>query len=147
VYLNIISQCCQLDNLSKILYNIKTIMALDQTFLNEVVALSGPEAGELAQLLSKKWGIELPSATTAVATTTPTVAGEDALVSITLKAYPADKKMIILKIIKDILGLGLMEAKAFVEAAPKLVKADLEKQEAEKIKKSLIDAGAELEIK
>ena len=122
-------------------------MALDQTFLDEVVALSGPEAGELAQLLSKKWGIELPSATTAVATTTPTVAGEDALVSITLKAYPADKKMIILKIIKDILGLGLMEAKAFVEAAPKLVKADLEKEEAEKIKKSLIDAGAELDIK
>ena len=120
-------------------------MALDQTFLNEVVALSGPEAGELAQLLSKKWGIELPSATIAVAT--PTVADEDALVSITLKAYPADKKMIILKIIKDLLGLGLMEAKAFVEAAPKLVKANLEKEEAEKIKKSLIDAGAELEIK
>ena len=122
-------------------------MALDQTFLNEVIALSGPEAGKLAQLLSKKWGIELPSATTAVATTTPTVAGEDALVSITLKAYPEDKKMIILKIIKDLLGLGLMEAKAFVEAAPKLVKADLEKEEAEKIKKSLIDAGAELDIK
>jgi len=120
-------------------------MALDQTFLNEVVALSGQEAGELAQLLSKKWGIELSSATTAVAI--PTVADEDALVSITLKAYPADKKMIILKIIKDILGLGLMEAKAFVEAAPKLVKADLEKEEAEKIKKSLIDAGAELDIK
>ncbi len=120
-------------------------MALDQTFLNEVVALSGTEAGELAHLLSKKWGIELPSATTAVAT--PTVADEDALVSITLKAYPADKKMIILKIIKDLLGLGLMEAKAFVEAAPKLVKANLEKEEAEKIKKSLIDAGAELDIK
>ncbi len=122
-------------------------MALDQTFLNEVVALSGPEAGELAQLLSKKWGIELSTATTAVATPTLTVAGEDALVSITLKAYPADKKMIILKIIKDLLGLGLMEAKAFVEAAPKLVKANLEKEEAEKIKKSLIDAGAELDIK
>jgi large subunit ribosomal protein L7/L12 len=120
-------------------------MALDQTFLNKVVALSGPEAGELAQLLSKKWGIKLSTATTAVAT--PTVADEDALVSITLKAYPADKKMIILKIIKDLLGLGLMEAKAFVEAAPKLVKADLEKEEAEKIKKSLVDAGAELEIK
>ena len=120
-------------------------MALDQTFLNEVVELSGPEAGELAQLLSKKWGIKLSTATTAVAT--PTVADEDALVSITLKAYPADNKMIILKIIKDLLGLGLMEAKAFVEAAPKLVKANLEKEEAEKIKKSLIDAGAELDIK
>ena len=120
-------------------------MALDQTFLNEVVALSGPEAGELAQLLSKKWGVKLSTATTAVAT--PTVADEDALVSITLKAYPADRKMVILKIIKDILGLGLMEAKAFVEAAPKLVKANLEKEEAEKIKKSLIDAGAELDIK
>ena len=120
-------------------------MALDQTFLSEVIALSGPEAGELAQLLSKKWGVKLPSATTAVAT--PTVADEDALVSITLKAYPADKKMIILKIIKDLLGLGLMEAKAFVEAAPKLVKANVEKEEAEKIKKSLIDAGAELDIK
>jgi len=122
-------------------------MALDQTFLNEVIALSGPEAGELAQLLSKKWGIKLPSATTAVATPTLTVADEDALVSITLTAYPADRKMVILKIIKDILGLGLMEAKAFVEAAPKLVKANLEKEEAEKIEKSLIDAGAELEIK
>ena len=122
-------------------------MALDQTFLNEVVALSGPEAGELAQLLSKKWGVKLSTATTAVATPTLTVADEDALVSITLKAYPADRKMVILKIIKDILGLGLMEAKAFVEAAPKLVKANLEKEEAEKIKKSLIDAGAELEIK
>ena len=120
-------------------------MALDQAFLNEVVSLSGPEAGELAQLLSKKWGVKLSTATTAVAT--PTVADEDALVSITLKAYPADKKMIILKIIKDLLGLGLMEAKAFVEAAPKLVKANLEKEEAEKIKKSLIDAGAELDIK
>ena len=120
-------------------------MALDQTFLNEVIALSGPEAGELAQLLSKKWGVKLSTATTAVAT--PTVADEDALVSITLKAYPADKKMIILKIIKDLLGLGLMEAKAFVEAAPKLVKANIEKEEAEKIKKSLIDAGAELDIK
>ena len=120
-------------------------MALDQTFLDKVVALSGPEAGELAQLLSKKWGIKLSTATTAVAT--PAVADEDALVSITLKAYPADKKMIILKIIKDLLGLGLMEAKAFVEAAPKLVKANLEKEEAEKIKKSLIDAGAELDIK
>jgi large subunit ribosomal protein L7/L12 len=120
-------------------------MALDQTFLNEVVALSGPEAGELAQLLSKKWGIKLSTATTAVVT--PAVADEDALVSITLKAYPADKKMIILKIIKDLLGLGLMEAKAFVEAAPKLVKANLEKEEAEKIKKTLINAGAELDIK
>ena len=120
-------------------------MALDQAFLNEVVSLSGPEAGELAQLLSKKWGIKLSTATTA--TVTPTVADEDALVSITLKAYPADKKMIILKIIKDLLGLGLMEAKAFVEAAPKLVKANLEKEEAEKIKKSLIDAGADLDIK
>ncbi len=120
-------------------------MALDQTFLNEVVALSGPEAGELAQLLSKKWGVKLTTSTTAVAT--PTVADENALVSITLKSYPADRKMVILKIIKDILGLGLMEAKAFVESAPKLVKADLEKEEAEKIKKSLIDAGAELEIK
>jgi len=120
-------------------------MALDQAFLDKVVALSGPEAGELAQLLSKKWGIKLSTATTAVAT--PTVADEDALVSITLKAYPADRKMVILKIIKDILGLGLMEAKAFVEAAPKLVKANLEKEEAEKIKKSLIDAGAELDIK
>jgi len=120
-------------------------MALDQTFLDKVVALSGSEAGELAQLLSKKWGIKLPSATTAVST--PTVADEDALVSITLKAYPADRKMVILKIIKDLLGLGLMEAKAFVEAAPKLIKANLEKEEAEKIKKSLIDAGAELDIK
>jgi large subunit ribosomal protein L7/L12 len=75
------------------------------------------------------------------------VASEDALVSITLKAYPADKKMLVLKVIKDILGLGLMEAKTFVESIPKLVKANIEKSEADSIKKSLIDAGAELDIK
>jgi large subunit ribosomal protein L7/L12 len=122
-------------------------MALDQTFLEQVVALSGPEAGELAQLLSKQWGVKLPDASAATAVTTSTVASEDALVSITLKAYPADKKMLVLKVIKDILGLGLMEAKAFVESIPKLVKANIEKSEADSIKKSLIDAGAELDIK
>lgn len=122
-------------------------MALDPAFLDQMVALTGPEAGELAKLLSERWGVELPTATTVTAPTTGDAAAADALVTITLKSFPADKKMGIIKAVKDILGLGLMEAKTFTESLPKLVKDNLDRESADKIKKTLTDAGAELEIK
>jgi len=122
-------------------------MALDPAFLDQMVALTGPEAGELAKLLSERWGVELPTATAVATPITGDAAAADALVTITLKSFPADKKMGIIKAVKDILGLGLMEAKTFTESLPKLVKDNLDRESADKIKKTLIDAGAELEIK
>ena len=122
-------------------------MALDPAFLDQMVALTGPETGELAKLLSERWGVELPTATAVAVPTTGGAPAADALVTITLKSFPADKKMGVIKAVKDILGLGLMEAKTFTESLPKMVKDNLDRESADKIKKTLTDAGAELEIK
>lgn len=106
------------------------------------------EAGELARRLEQAWGVTAGSAM-AVASAAPAGAApaESATKTVTLKSFPADKKMSVLKTIKDILGLGLMEAKTFVETAPKLVKADIPKEEADELVKKLKEAGAELEVK
>lgn len=122
------------------------------TKLEELVEQLGKltvlEAGELAKKLEEVWGVtaEMGMAVQAAPAgeSAPT---ESANKTITLKGYPADKKMTVLKTIKDVLGLGLMEAKQFVESAPKVVKADIPKEEADELAKKLQDAGAELEIK
>ena len=71
----------------------------------------------------------------------------DAEVSVILASVPADKKIAILKEVRNITGLGLKEAKDLVEAAPKAVKENVKKAEAEEIKKTLEAAGAGVEIK
>jgi large subunit ribosomal protein L7/L12 len=67
--------------------------------------------------------------------------------TVVLKAYPADKKVGTIKVIREITGLGLKEAKDLVEGSPNTVKEGVSKDEAEKIKKQLTDAGAEVEVK
>jgi large subunit ribosomal protein L7/L12 len=64
-----------------------------------------------------------------------------------LASAPADKKIGIIKVVREITGLGLKEAKDLVEAAPKPVKEGVAKDEAEKIKKSLVEAGATVDVK
>ena len=71
----------------------------------------------------------------------------DAEVSVILASVPADKKIAVLKEVRNITGLGLKEAKDLVEAAPKAVKEGIKKAEAEEIKKTLEAAGAGVEIK
>ena len=65
----------------------------------------------------------------------------------TLKEYPADKKVTVIKVVREATGLGLKEAKDLVEGAPAVVKDAVSKADAEKIKKSLEDAGAKVEVK
>jgi large subunit ribosomal protein L7/L12 len=67
--------------------------------------------------------------------------------AVTLKEYPADKKVTVIKVIREITGLGLKEAKDLVEGVPSLVKDGVAKADVEVIKKKLEDAGAKVEVK
>jgi large subunit ribosomal protein L7/L12 len=67
--------------------------------------------------------------------------------TVTLKAYPAEKKVTVIKVIREITGLGLKEAKDLVEGAPSTVKEAVSKADAEKFKKQLEDAAATVEVK
>ena len=67
--------------------------------------------------------------------------------AVTLKEYPADKKVTVIKVIREITGLGLKEAKDLVEGVPALVKEGVSKADSDTIKKKLEDAGAKVEVK
>ena len=108
------------------------------------------EAAELAKMLEEKWGV---SAAAAVAVAAAPGAGggaaaeeEQTEFTVILKAA-GDKKINVIKEVRAITGLGLKEAKAVVDAAPGPVKEGVSKEEAENIKKTLEESGAEVELK
>src|SRR5574344_1849349 len=104
-----------------------------ETILESMEKLTLLEAAELVKAMEEKFG-----GAAAVA---------DAEVSVVLASVPADKKIAVLKEVRTLTGLGLKEAKDLVEAAPKAVKENIKKDEAESIKKTLEAAGAVVEIK
>ncbi|MBV8939371.1 MAG: 50S ribosomal protein L7/L12 [Alphaproteobacteria bacterium] len=118
--------------------------------VDDLSALSVMEAAELSKLLEDKWGVSaaapvaMAAAPGAGAAAAP--AEEKTEFTVVLKSVPADKKIGIIKVVREITGLGLKEAKDLVEGAPKDVKT-VGKDEAEKIKKSLTEAGATVEVK
>ena len=123
-----------------------------ETILESIEKLTLLEAAELVKAMEEKFGVSA-AAPVAVAAA-PAAAGAaapaddpDAEVSVILASVPADKKIAILKEVRNITGLGLKEAKDLVEAAPKAVKENIKKAEAEEIKKTLEAAGAGVEIK
>jgi large subunit ribosomal protein L7/L12 len=125
-------------------------MADLKKFAEELVNLTVKEVNELAKILKEEHGIE--PAATAVAVAGP-AAGSDApkveektTFDVILKAAGGQKLQIV-KLVKDITGLGLKEAKAVVDAAPGPVKEGVSKEEAEAIKGQLVEAGAEVELK
>jgi len=116
----------------------------------ELVNLTVKDVNELAGILKDEYGIEPAAAAVAVA---GPVAGageaateEQTEFDVILKA-PGGAKLQIVKLVKELTGLGLKEAKAVVDAAPKEVKEKVSKEEAEALKKQLEEAGAEVEIK
>lgn len=115
----------------------------------DLSALTVLEAADLAKLLEEKWGV---SAAAPVAVAAAPAAGgaapaaEKTEFTVVLTAA-GDKKINVIKEVRAITGLGLKEAKDLVEGAPKDVKADVPKDEAEKLKKQLEDAGAKVELK
>jgi large subunit ribosomal protein L7/L12 len=125
-------------------------MADLKKFAEELVILSVKEVNELAKILKDEYGIEPAAA--AVVAAGPAAGGEVAAVEekssfdVILK-NAGGQKLQIVKLVKDITGLGLKEAKAVVDAAPSPVKEGVSKDEAEAIKSQLVEAGAEVELK
>jgi large subunit ribosomal protein L7/L12 len=125
-------------------------MANLQQLVDELSKLTVIEAAELSKLLEEKWGVSA-AAPVAMAAAGPAAAAAPAAVEKTeftvVLMAAGDKKINVIKEVRAITGLGLKEAKDLVEAAPKEVKADVSKDEAEKIKKQLEEAGAKVELK
>jgi len=118
-----------------------------EKLVEDLSSLTVLEAAELAKLLEDKWGVSAaaPVAVAAAAPVAAAAAIEKTEFTVMLMAA-GDKKINVIKEIRQITGLGLKEAKDLVEAAPKEVKADVSKDEAAKIKKQLEDAGAKVEL-
>jgi len=117
--------------------------------VDELSALTVLEAAELSKMLEEKWGVSA-AAPAAAAAAGPALAAAPVEVqtefTVTLTAF-GDKKINVIKEIRTITGLGLKEAKDLVEGAPKIVKENISKDEADKIKKVLEENGAAVEIK
>jgi len=123
-------------------------MAELKDFAEQLVNLTVKEVNELATILKDEYGIEPAAAAVAVAG--PAAAGEAAdeqtEFNVILKAA-GSSKLAVVKLVKELTGLGLKEAKGIVDSAPAAVKEGISKDEAEGLKKSLEEAGAEVELK
>ncbi|MDD2419163.1 MAG: 50S ribosomal protein L7/L12 [Bacteroidales bacterium] len=124
-------------------------MADIKKFAEELVNLSVKEVQELAQILKDEYGIEPAAAAVAVAA--PAAAGAAAEAEQTqfdvVLVSAGQAKLQIVKVVKEITGLGLKEAKELVDAAPKAIREKVSKAEAEQVKSQIEEAGGEVEIK
>lgn len=124
-------------------------MADLKNFAEQLVNLTVKEVNELAQILKEEYGIEPAAAAVAVAAG-PAAAGEAAAekteFDVILKNAGANK-LAVVKLVKDLTGQGLKEAKELVDGAPSKLKEGVSKEEAESLKKSLEEAGAEVQLK
>jgi large subunit ribosomal protein L7/L12 len=125
-------------------------MADLKAFAEQLVNLTVKEVQELATILKDEYGIEPAAAAVAVAAPGAgggaEVAEEKTSFDVILKAAGANK-LAIVKLVKDLTGLGLKEAKDLVDGAPKPVKEGVSKDEANALKQQLTEAGAEVEVK
>ena len=121
-------------------------MANIDTLVKELGQLTVLEALELSKKLSKEWNIDLDALQAAPAQASEVVT-ESTTSTVMLISFADGKKIPLIKAVRPILDLGLLEAKNFVESLPKVVKEDMEKDEAEKLKKVLEDAGGTVELK
>ena len=124
-------------------------MADLKAFAEQLVNLTVKEVNELAQILKEEYGIEPAAAAVAVAAgpaAAAEVAEEKTAFDVVLKAAGANKLSIV-KLVKELTGLGLKEAKDLVDSAPSVVKEGATKDEAEALKKTLTEGGAEVELK
>jgi large subunit ribosomal protein L7/L12 len=118
--------------------------------LNQIVEtlskLTVMEAAELSKMLEEKWGVSAAAPVAAAAAAAGPAAEEQTEFSVTLVAA-GEKKIDVIKAVRELTGLGLKEAKDLVEGAPQLVKDSAPKKEAEEMKAKLEAAGAKVELK
>ncbi|WP_422361758.1 50S ribosomal protein L7/L12 [Reichenbachiella sp.] len=125
-------------------------MADLKAFADQLVGLTVKEVNELAEILKEEHGIEPAAAAAPVMVAGGAGGGEEAAekdsFDVILKS-PGGAKLAIVKLVKELTGLGLKEAKELVDGAPKALKEGVAKDEAEGLKKQLEEAGAEVELK
>jgi large subunit ribosomal protein L7/L12 len=125
-------------------------MADLKAFAEQLVNLTVKEVNELADILKEEYGIEPAAAAVAIAG--PAGGGDDAAdeeqtaFDVILKSH-GQSKLAVVKLVKELTSLGLKEAKELVDSAPKAVKEGVSKDEADALKASLEEAGAEVEVK
>ncbi|MBT8184138.1 MAG: 50S ribosomal protein L7/L12 [Eudoraea sp.] len=128
-------------------------MADLKDFAEQLVNLTVKEVNELADILKEEYGIEPAAAAVAVAGGAAAAGGGDGEAAEEKSEFDViltaagGSKLAVVKLVKELTGLGLKDAKDIVDSAPKAVKEGVAKDEAEGIKKSLEEAGAEVELK
>jgi large subunit ribosomal protein L7/L12 len=126
--------------------------ASKEEILDAISNMTVLEIVDLVKMMEDKFGVSAAAPVAVVAGAAAAGAAAPAVeeqteFTVILKAYPTEKKVGTIKVIREITGLGLKEAKDLVEGAPSTVKEGVSKADAEKIKKQLADAGAEVEVK
>ena len=119
--------------------------------VNAIAELTVLELSELVKAIEEKFGVKAAAPAVAVAAAAAPAAGgaaeEKDEFNVMLTAVDAAKKIAVIKVVREITGLGLKEAKDLVEGAPKAVKENVAKAEAEELKKNLTEAGGTVELK
>jgi large subunit ribosomal protein L7/L12 len=123
-----------------------------EEIVDAIAKLSVLEVVELISDLEKKFGVTAAAPVAVAAAAAPgaapaAAAEEQTEFSVTLTEYPADKKVTVIKVVREITGLGLKEAKDLVEGVPALVKDAVAKADVDAIKKKLEEAGAKVAVK
>ena len=127
-------------------------MADIQTIANQLSELTVMQMAELGKLLEEKWGVSAAAAPVMVAAAGAPAAGaaaapEEKTEFAVHLVSAGDKKINVIKVVREVTSLGLKEAKDLVDGAPKLVKEGISKDEAAAIKKKFEDVGAQVEVK
>ncbi len=122
-----------------------------EEILNAIANMTILEVVDLVKMMEEKFGVTA-AAPVAMAAAAPSAAAaapveEKTEFTVVLKEYPADKKVTVIKVVREATGLGLKEAKDLVEGVPSTVKEGISKADSDKIKKALEDAGAKVEVK
>ena len=119
--------------------------------INEIVSaiesLTLIQASELVKALEEKFGVSAAAMAAPAAGAAAPAAEEKTEFDVILAGFDAAAKIKVIKVVRELTGLGLAEAKGFVESAPKAVKEGISKDDAEALKKQLEEAGAKVEIK
>ena len=116
--------------------------------VDELSGLTVLEAAELSKMLEEKWGVSAAAPVAVAAAGAPAAAAvEEKTAFDVILAAAGAQKINVIKVVRELTGLGLKEAKDLVEGAPKPVKTGVAKEEAETMKKKLAEAGATVEVK
>ena len=118
-----------------------------KTLVESIEKLSVLELNELVKLLEKKFGVSAAATAVVAPAATGATAGEEKTTFAVHLASVGAQKIAVIKVVKEITGLGLADAKALVDAAPKVIKEKVAKAEAEEMKKKIEEAGGKVTLK